>query len=474
MAVAQQKSFLSYLRDLSLLKKLFWLYFILLIFEGALRKWVLPGLSAPLLIVRDPVGLMIIWEAFRTHKWPHRWSVVIQVLTVFLVGLAIAQVLFVDNPLVAAAFGLRSYLLPFPVAFIMGENLDKEDLRRFGTCTLFLLLPLTVLAAAQYSAPTDSFLNQGAYRGAKQITYVSDHVRASTTFSFVIGQVEYCTLAAVFIFYALIEADYIKKWLVWAGMFALLVAIPATGSRQMVFQICGVLACVMVGAMIGAAQFGKALQTIVPLALLALLASFLPVVSTSVQSMVERFSGADLAEGGSIGTVLYYRTFEPIVDTFEAADSATRWLGIGLGHGAVAVHTLLALNSADGDDAGEQEITHEFVEMGPWAAVVFQLFKILIILQILGASISQARYRGPLSLLMLPLCLPAIGFSLLEQPTEQGFMVIGIAFCIAAANMPAYAAEPVVVPLAMRRQQQPLLHRRVPRRERPFEGKNQA
>ena len=34
-----------------------WIYFYLLIFEGALRKWFLPSLATPLLVVRDPVAL---------------------------------------------------------------------------------------------------------------------------------------------------------------------------------------------------------------------------------------------------------------------------------------------------------------------------------------------------------------------------------------------------------------------------------
>jgi len=46
------------------------------------------------------------------------------------------QVAMVDNPWIAALYGLRSYLLPFPVAFVMGENLDAEDLRKFAICTL--------------------------------------------------------------------------------------------------------------------------------------------------------------------------------------------------------------------------------------------------------------------------------------------------------------------------------------------------
>ena len=64
-------------QPLPLLKKLFWLYFLLLVFEGALRKWILPHYSAPLLLIRDPVGFWIIWEAYRTRKWPQKWSALI-------------------------------------------------------------------------------------------------------------------------------------------------------------------------------------------------------------------------------------------------------------------------------------------------------------------------------------------------------------------------------------------------------------
>src|SRR3954471_1220217 len=36
-----------------------WVYLFFLVFEGVLRKWVLPGLSGPLLIIRDPIVLVI-------------------------------------------------------------------------------------------------------------------------------------------------------------------------------------------------------------------------------------------------------------------------------------------------------------------------------------------------------------------------------------------------------------------------------
>ena len=39
------------------IKQMIWLYFFLLIFEGALRKWFLPFLATPLLVVRDLCGV---------------------------------------------------------------------------------------------------------------------------------------------------------------------------------------------------------------------------------------------------------------------------------------------------------------------------------------------------------------------------------------------------------------------------------
>src|SRR5471032_1817161 len=136
----------SYFRSLPLLKRLFWLYFFLLVFEGGLRKWFVPQLSSALLLIRDPVAIFIIWEAYRTRKWPARWSGLINLLAVAMMGLFFVQIVAGGNSWIVGVYGLRSYLLPLPVAFIMGENIDAEDLHRFGICILWLFLPLTALS----------------------------------------------------------------------------------------------------------------------------------------------------------------------------------------------------------------------------------------------------------------------------------------------------------------------------------------
>src|SRR2546421_10268847 len=58
------------------IRRLIWLYLCLLIFEGAFRKWIIPQLSGPLLIVRDPVVVAIYVLALRARLFPQNIYVV--------------------------------------------------------------------------------------------------------------------------------------------------------------------------------------------------------------------------------------------------------------------------------------------------------------------------------------------------------------------------------------------------------------
>lgn len=449
----------SYFSRLPRLKKLFWVYFVLLIFEGALRKWVAPQLSGPLLIIRDPLSLLIIWEAYRTNKWPHRWTVPLAAITMLMIGLFIAQIVFADTQILVGLYGLRSYLLPFPVIFIMGENLDAEDLRRMGVCTLWCLLPMTILELAQYLAPSSSLLNVGAYNGAEQIGYTGDHVRSSGTFSFAIGVCHFDTLAGALLFYGMVKERFVKKWLLWAGVFALLLSIPTTGARTLVAQLAGVVVCVAIGATVGVSQFARVLRIIVPVVILSFLASLLPVFSQSMQSFTYRVSGANQAEGGSSQAAVYHRTIGEAVNAVSDAADSNQWLGIGMGRGAVAVQTFL--NGGSEAVAGEQEFQRDLVEMGPFAGGVYILFKVFLIAMLLGPALASARDYEPLALLLIPLVFSTLFWGIPEQPTIGGFIVISAAFCIAAARTPAPAAQ-WISPLALQRQQV-LARRRVQR-----------
>jgi hypothetical protein len=65
-------------------RRLIWLYLWLLVFEGVFRKWVLPQFSAPLLLIRDPVVLLIYLSALRARIFP---------VNIYVISLAIIAVL---------------------------------------------------------------------------------------------------------------------------------------------------------------------------------------------------------------------------------------------------------------------------------------------------------------------------------------------------------------------------------------------
>ena len=453
MALALRRNQNSYFARLTLLKKLFWLYFLLLIFEGALRKWVAPQLSAPLLVIRDPVSILIIWEAYRTRKWPTRWSLLITVLAMVFLGLFSLQTALGDSPFLVGLYGLRSYLLPFPVIFIMGENLDDEDLLNLGRCTLWLLLPICLLAVGQYLAPADSFLNRGAYTGAKQIGYIGEGVRASGTFSLAIGLVQFATLAGIFIFYGMVRENLAKKWLIWASTFALIVTVPTTGQRTLVVQLAAVLVCIAISAMMGISQFTKVIRVVIPVVILFGLASFLPVFKDAMQSMGDRFTMGAAAEGGTEQSSFYDRTITPATSAIEAAIDTPNKLGVGLGRGAMAVEVFMTGYTQF--VTGEYEFSRELMEMGPFVGGAFALFKLFLAILIFVQAFACARDRHPLALLLYPLVFGTLFYGVLEQPTEQGFVVISVALCIAAAKQ----RVKVVVPLSgsLLRQRQALL-----------------
>jgi hypothetical protein len=433
------------------LKKLIWAYFLLLIFEGALRKWILPQLSAPLLLVRDPVALLIIWEAYRTRKWPKQWSGVIGILSAVLVGLCFVQVSVGENPWFVALYGMRSYLLPIPVAFIMGANLDEEDLRKFGACTLWILLPLTALAVAQYLAPSSSILNKGAYTGMTQIDYAGGHTRASETFSFVTGPMNYVPMAAAFIFYGLVNDKFAQKWLLWAASFAVVLSIPVTGSRTQIVLLLAVVACVATAAMFGISQLAASLKVLVALVIVSAAVSQLPVFSEAMNTLGARLTNSSGSEGGAEGSLIK-RVVGPIVGAIDESISSEAWYGHGMGIGSNAASTLLT--GRQEFTAGEDEPSRVVNELGGICGLSYMLFRWVLAILIAAQALSRVREYQPLAWFLVPVMFTCLTSGVFEQPTLQGFMVVSVGFCLAALKVEPVAVRPVLLasqPIVQRR-----------------------
>jgi hypothetical protein len=147
----------------------FWIFvfYWLLIFEGALRKWALPGAEQVIFFIRVPVVMWIYVLAIRFGMWPQTvWPLAVAyafaAASILLVPLQIATGDFDRRYLLIAGYGWQNYFVYIPVAFIIAERFRAEDLTRLIRHTAWIGIPMAVLMVLQFFSPATSVLNQGS------------------------------------------------------------------------------------------------------------------------------------------------------------------------------------------------------------------------------------------------------------------------------------------------------------------------
>jgi hypothetical protein len=218
------------LEDDSILKKAIWLYFILWVFEGALRKWILPSLATPLLVVRDPIAIYIIYKAFSSKlKFTNAYIVFAWLSTLFCL---LYTIMFGHGNLFVGLYGARIMLLHFPLIFIIGKVFIKEDVLNMGRVLLALNVLMTVIVFFQFSSPENAFINIGiGGEGNAGFSGAMGYKRPPGTFSFTTGLTFFYTAVSIFIFYFWLSKDSCSKILLYASTIALVIGLPLTISR---------------------------------------------------------------------------------------------------------------------------------------------------------------------------------------------------------------------------------------------------
>lgn len=182
---------------------------LLVIFEGAIRKWVFPGAQDLIYFAKD-VFLLGAYVGFFRQRHRLRWRPPAAPLLwgslVFAVGFGLLQVANPNLPnLLVGILGFKAYFFYVPLLFLLPEMYrgDEElarDLRRY----LLLALPVGALALAQFFSPASSPLNTYARVDDPAAAYVatfgtSTFVRVTATFSFITGYTTYLLAMAILI-----------------------------------------------------------------------------------------------------------------------------------------------------------------------------------------------------------------------------------------------------------------------------------
>lgn len=407
---------------ISLLKQGIWVYFVLLILEGALRKWLLPGLATPLLVVRDPIALFLVLSAWYRGILP---------LTIYLYGIVIigvtgilTAILLGHGNLWVAIFGARVMLLHLPVMFVIGRVFTKEDVIRVGRVTLWVAIPMAVLIFIQFFSPQSAWVNRGVGGSLEGAGFsgAMGYFRPPGTFSFTTGNTLFFGFVAAFVCYFWLEAKRISLVVLTSATVSLIVAVPLSISRALFFQLLVCLVFMAIASIRSPKFFGRIILALVGALIIGAVLSESNIFETALEVFSARFESANEIEGGVEG-VLVDRFLGGLWSALSGSGSTNLpFFGYGLGMGTNAGSMLLT-----GDVTyliSEGEWGRVIGELGPLMGLMFILLRGGLCFRILFAAYHKLSVGD-----VLPWMLFSFGFLVvlqgqLGQPTTLGFCTL--------------------------------------------------
>ncbi len=414
------------------IKKGIWLYFILLIFEGGLRKWFLPALATPLLIVRDPVAIWLLVSAWRRGFLKFD----IYLTGIILIGIvSIFTAVFLGHGnLLVAIYGARILLFHFPVIYIIGKVFTRDDLIKIGRVTLYITIAMSVLLILQFYSPQSAWVNRGVGGDLKGAGYdgAMGYSRPPGTFSFTTGTTMFYSFVAPFVFFFWLYPKNINKLLLVISTLSLLIAIPLSISRGLFFQVGLTAVFAFIGVIRKPEYLGKMLLAIIGIILAFLILSQTSTFGTAISAFSNRFETASGIEGGVKGTLIDRFIF----GTFGYGPSIYKqpYFGYGIGMGTNVGSQLLTGTTTF--LIAEGELARELGELGPLLGISLIIIRFGFTLKLLSGSYKKLLVGDLLPWLLLSYGLLDVAQGGWAQPTGLGFCVMIGGLLFASINNP--------------------------------------
>jgi hypothetical protein len=428
------------------IKLLIWLYIVLLLTEGALRKWVLPDFADQLLIVRDPVLIAIYVLALVHGVFPgNRWIIAVAVLAALSTVISLAH--GHHRNLLIVAYGLRINYLHLPLIWIIGCMFDRRDVERVGAFMLIMAIPMTCIMVLQFQAPMNALINRGVgVDEVGQIFGADGRIRPPGLFSFITGPQLFFPLCAAFFFDEIHGAKRLPWYLLIACGLAIAIALPVSISRTMMLGTAIVALAFLVALPFTSVRFLALVRPLVLLVLVGVGLSQLPVFREGTDVFMIRWDSAEGVSGGAAWSGVLERTINSLTNPYYFIREAP-FFGHGIGMGS-NVGSRLATGHI-GFLLAEEEWGKVLLELGPVVGSAFIIWRIILTGWLGWLSWRALRHeRNALPLLIFAAVAVVILQGQWAPPTVLGFAVLGAGLLLAALNAGATAAAPAVAAAA--------------------------
>ena len=421
------------MRSRDLIRYSFAVYLLLVLFDGVLRKWLLPSLSSPILVARDLVAIPTIAYALWQRRFAWNWFVV---ATVCCTVLAFASaVTIAHGSIPVGLYGARIYLFHLPLIFVYAEALTPDDLERFKKLFLYLALPSLAIAMWQFYSPQSAWINRGVggdMEGSGFSGGALGRFRPAGLYAFTAANVEFWSVAACVVVSCWLEERKRNRLLMATATLAILGAAPILVSRTYILQL-GIISAfafstvVLKPAYLRGVLVAAAGLTVV----LALLLQF-EFFQGAIDVMATRFTLASEAEG-TIGTTVVDRVFGgkalAFVNQFDLP-----FYGAGLG--AASNFGSLQLTGQIQYLYGEEEWVRITSEFGLALGIVIISLRVLLSCVLLWRGFLAIRRGKPFPWILMSFGFLFIASAILSTPATLGTCVV-IATVVCAALMHA-------------------------------------
>jgi len=413
---------------------------LVVVFEGAVRKWGTSAASLPLILLRDAMATYLIFHAWKSGHL-RTYKVQTQVLLAWsccLIAWGMVQVIVNDGSPIVFLIGLRFWLLYIWFGFAAASSMTEVDFRAaMRTCTalLILLAPLVVL---QYASPPTARINTEIDSVEGEVfVVVAGVVRTTGTFSFTNGNSTFLGLVIpiALAFAAATKRTLMQAFLGAAAFAALVTESMVSGARSVVLYSGLMIAVYLLGRLVFSkgADKGRALLTLVlAIAALAILAV---IFQSAIENTQQRFGEAAEAED------FWQRLLVIFVGEPVAYEKFT-FLGIGIGQ-LSNLAGYVQTGNVTGFTLAEAEAGRILLEGGLLGGIYTGLKFVVMGLGLYRSFIIALR-RGILFplLLWISLAIALLTWSAIGQLTANALLGFALAFGLAALRYPTLEIFP--------------------------------
>lgn len=283
------------------LKKLINLFLFLVLFDGILRKWIMPGLSNVIMMIKVIVAILIVFMGNRYYKYLTFWDKGL----VFLGGISFLTALtFGHGNLTVAVWGCLPLWL-IPVCVIISRSFNHEDILRCGKVLMYTAIVNFFITVIEFTQPITSFINSGTETESDSqlsnisISDLAGAFRPSGIFMHNSQSGAFLLLAFSFCLYFLyLKQPIVNKRTLYLALFSCTFTPIFTVSRTMVFFVLGMYIVYILFAVKKGILKRLILPSIIIVGIVAIFANT-DIGETAVSNMQNRFQNASESTVGT-------------------------------------------------------------------------------------------------------------------------------------------------------------------------------